>query len=228
MSAKYVDQWPEDPAVDYSLGHSLEYKIGDAHKSIAFSPDEDISVSISNPELNPEWSTDVQDFLAATTDNTINLMRLDIGGGNVTYMIDGEEASVGGNSYVEGNSIVFVDNALLSEPVMVDQHEVQSAIFDQDATAESLGISEADFQTVKTIHTQSNTYDESTMIDVNGALYLPFEPVDLSGFDPATETLKIVLQWDIAGAVTADQDQYMVDQRVAGTPFDFSVELVRE
>ena len=224
VSAKYVG------TVDYALNHSLEYRIGDSSESIVFSPASDMTQSIDRPDLNPTWEDEVAAFIAADK-TTINAMRLDIGAGQVTFIIDGKErivyaanaeATVGLNC----NSIFFVDEGFLSEPILITR-DIEQDVISGSATAASLGISESDFVAVNAIHTSSNWVDEETPIDVNGALILPMTPVDLTGFNPQSETLDVVVRWDIANAVYLRDGEYFMDDRVGGTSFDFEVQVIR-
>ena len=224
VSAKYVG------TVDYALNHSLEYRIGNSSESIVFSPASDMTQSIDRPDLNPSWEDAVAAFITAEK-TTINAMRLDIGAGQVTFIIDGEErivymadeeATVGLNC----NSIFFVDEGFLSEPILITR-DIEQDVISGSASAASLGISDSDFVAVNAIHTSSNWVDGETPIDVNGALILPMSPVDLTGFNPQSETLDVVVRWDIANAVYLRDGEYFMDDRVGGTSFDFEVQVIR-
>lgn len=129
-------------------------------------------------------------------------------------------------SGINANSIFFVDQAFLSEPILITR-VIEQEVIAGIATAESIGISDDDFAIVDVLHTSSNWNDESTPIDVNGALILPLSPVDLTGFDPISETLDIVVSWEIANAVQLRDGEYFMDNRVGGTAFDFTVQVVR-
>ena len=85
----------------------------------------------------------------------------------------------------------------------------------------------ADKTMINAIHTSSNWVDGETPIDVNGALILPMSPVDLTGFNPQSETLDVVVRWDIANAVHVRDGEYFMDDRVGGTAFDFEVQVIR-
>lgn len=225
VSSKYVG------APDYAANHSLEYRLSNAPESVVFNLDGEVRQSISRPDLNPGWESMVSNLLAAGM-ASINVIRLDIGGGYVTVVIDGEERQVyaadgAAASGIDGNSIFFVDQALFSGPVLVTRQIVQE-IINGTATADTLGISETDFEVVSALHTSSNWADsEGTPIDVNGALILPMSPVDLTGFRPATETLDIVIAWDGANAVQVRDGKYVIDDAVGVILFDFDVRVVR-
>jgi hypothetical protein len=171
VSAKYV-RWGQVPGaseVDYAQNHSLEYRLGDATESVAFSPEQDMRVAFDRMDLTPDWSTEVAAFVSAGK-TTINAMRLDIGGGGVTFVIDGSERTVNwadgsGNNGINGNSIFFVDRAYLKKPVLVTR-DIESGIIDSTASAESLGLTAAEYELVETIHRSSNWVDSDSPIDV--------------------------------------------------------------
>lgn len=228
VSTKYVRFGGVD--TDYSQHHSLEYVLGDHEASIVFSPQEDRVQAIDRPELNPQWSSNVEAFIAAGN-SILNAMRLDVGGGYVTFKIDGEQRTVCRSdgeelNGIDANSIFFVDEKYLSEPVLITR-ETEHSLFSGELTPASLGISEADFAVAETIHRSSNLVDSESPIDVNGALILPMTSVDLSGFDPASESLQVQVSWEIAGAVHEYNGEYFIDCRVGGTAFDFAVEVIR-
>lgn len=226
VSSKYI-RWAGD-TVDYVQNHSLEYMIGDNTESLVFSPDVDMTVGVSRADLNPTWDTDVAAFAAAGK-STVNAMRLDIGSGHVTFEIDGAEQVVftadgQDNNGINGNSIFFVDRQFLSKPVLITR-DMESAIIYEGATAASLGITDQQFAVAHALHTSSNWYDNVTPIDINGALIVPMDPVDIGGYDPSTETLDIVVSWPIANAVHERDGEYFMDRRVGETCFDFDVSV---
>lgn len=64
--------------------------------------------------------------------------------------------------------------------------------------------------------------------DVDGALCVPLDPVDIGGFNPAINNLKIIITWKMAGAVLGSSTGYRMADRVGGTCLDFDVDLVIE
>jgi hypothetical protein len=225
-SSKYVRGGGDD--VDYSQNHSLEYIIGDSTASLVFSPDMDMTVGVDRADLNPTWSSDVGAFIAAGK-TTISAMRLDIGGGHVTFEIGGEERVVftadgQDNNGIDGNSIFFVDRQFLTKPMLITR-SMESEIISGSATAASLDITDEQFAVAQVLHTSSNWYDGETPIDVNGALIVPMDPVDIGDYDPATETLDIIVSWPIENAVHERDGGYFMDRRVGETCFDFDVSL---
>ena len=52
-------------------------------------------------------------------------------------------------------------------------------------------------------------------------------PVALSGFDPAAETLDVVVEWDMAQAYRQTDGAWVMSDRVGGTCLDFTVVVDR-
>jgi hypothetical protein len=219
-------------AVDFALGHSLEYALGDAVESILFMASRDVVVGINRTDLNPAWAENVAAFVAAGK-TKINAIRLDIGSGMVTFEIDGETVDVHTADWsnpngIDGNSIFFVDRAFLARPLLITR-DMEWQMVREGATAASLdlGFTPSECTLVETIHHSSSTVDTETPIDLNGALIVPMDPVTLTGFDPATETLDIVVSWDMADAVEIHDGTDFMQDRVGQTCFDFDVSVVR-
>lgn len=219
----------EEPDLEQAFrdGVSLEYNTGDTTQSFVFQPGEEVNNDVSNPDLNPDWGERLYHFREAGNEG-ISLMRLDIGGGLVSFEIGGEEVSMtyegSDDSRIGANSILFVDESLLSTPVLVRDH-LQQDVLNGVITASDLEVSEADYQLVRTILSNSNVVDEESMIDVNGALMVPMTPIDLTGFDPSTDAFEISVSWDMTDIVRQDDssNSYQATNRVQGTPFDFEV-----
>ena len=219
-------------SVDYSQNHSLEYALGDEVESIVFMPSQDVTVGINRTDLNADWAHNVAAFVAAGK-TMINMIRLDIGSGMVTFEIGGETpevytADMGATNGINGNSIFFVDRAFLNRPILITRTMEEQMLW-QSASADSLGLglTASECVLVESIHRSSSTYDTETPIDLNGALIVPMDPVDLVGFDTATETLDIVITWDMADAVVVQDGCYVMDDRVGLTCFDFDVSVGR-
>lgn len=225
-SSKYV-RW-DDRTVDYAQNHSLEYIIGDARESLVFSPDQDMMVGIDRSDLNPTWGENVASFIDAGK-TVVSAMRLDVGSGLVTFEIDGAEQTVyaaDGLSHngINGNSVFFVDRAYLKQPMLITC-DMQTQIINETATPASLGITNDQFDVAQIVHTSSNVVDGDTPMDVNGALIVPMDPVDIGSYDPATDTFDIVISWRIEDAVHLRDGEYFMDRRVGETCFDFDVRL---
>jgi len=219
-------------SVDYSQNHSLEYALGDAVESIVFMSSQDVIVGINRTDLNTDWEQNVAAFVAAGK-TTINAIRLDIGSGMVVFEIAGETpevytADMGATNGINGNSIFFVDRAFLNRPILITR-AMEEQMLQESAAADSLGLglTASECALVEAIHYSSSVYDTETPIDLNGALIVPMDPVELIGFDPATEALDIVITWDMAEAVGVQDGYYVMEDRVGLTCFDFDVSVRR-
>ncbi len=212
---------------DYDGGQSLEYILGDRIESVVFSPDED-TASTLGVGMNPYWETRSERFISVGN-TSINLIRLDIGGGNVTFIIDGLERqmlTVHGEAFtgINANSILFVDRSFLSRAYLASR-DISQGIIDGISNAGDLGLSDEDFATISTLVSQSNWHDQVSPMDVDGALFIPASPIDLAGFDPLSQHLALELSWPIAGAIQFNGVGYYVDNRVGDSPFDFDLTL---
>ncbi len=249
---------------------SLEYDLGDLQESVVFRPYSRVATQLG-AGLNEDWDTNVASYKSDGNTN-INLARLDIGDGTISFIINGERTGVShsdgsGSSWIytpeeiealwndgdnggqytyeeyqyylelaenysgiDANSIFFVDEQFLSEPFLAER-EIQYDIVDGTLTASDFSIATDEFNFIKRLFSNSNeAQDEVTesTIDVDGALLVPTTPVDISGFDPSSEALKIVISWKMASAVRGSSDGYRMDDRIGGTCLDFDVELVIE
>lgn len=144
------------------------------------------------------------DFITAGN-TVINLVRLDILGGNVAFVIDGQERDVkhaddGDANGINANSVFFIDKQFLSKTVLVTR-DLESRIHDNDLTASDLNLTDQEFSFINTLLNNNNYVDSVSMIDVNGALCIPLTPVDITSFDASSNTLRIDLSWDIANAI---------------------------
>ncbi len=221
FSAKYKDG-------SYAEGRSLEYNLGDKVESIVFSPSQNMNVDLSRPDLNPDWNSDTAAFLDAGK-TTINLIRLDIGAGSVTFVINGEEVDMkkadrsDGNG-INANSIIIIDNSFIDEPLLITR-DVENQIVGDWIDAESLELTQEEFAAVSAIHKNNNSIDSDTPLDVNGALYIPMAPKDISALNAESNHLQISIHWPISNAVHYRNGEYFMDNRIEGTSFNFSVEL---
>ena len=250
-------------ALGYDKGQSLAYDMGDETESIVFYPYTNYTASIGNG-LNENWDTYTSDFIDAGN-TQINLARLDVGAGAITFIINGETKQVLNSkgesscfftleeleeyyaddtiemidtieeynywlnfyntfSGADMNSIFFVDRQFLSEPVLCER-DTQEQILNDEVIASDFNISDTEFSFIKTLFQNNNYDDPVTMIDVDGALFIPLEPVDISGFNPAENTLQIEVSWDIANAIHLRNGEYFMDNRVGNTSFNFEVAL---
>lgn len=264
-------------ATDYTNGLSLSYCMGNTLESIVFSPTGNTVKSFGNT-YNTNWTNNVTAFLTSSTSKKINLVRLDIGSGMVSFVVDGKKVRVfrsnqaagtasdselidqiqntidafktkttaadwdagkrprgyeGYPAYAEvmtelnedllvasginANSIIFVDKTKLSKPVLVDlAMDKAMTAGTSTVTAADLGLTADEF-TLITALTQKDISD--------GALFLPFTPLDLSTFNPSCQKLEIVFNWKIGSSIEKKDGNYFMTNRVTFTPFDFDVTL---
>jgi hypothetical protein len=211
---------------------SLAYDLGDEMESIAFALDGS-AVTIFSEGSNPAWSDDVEKFI---NDGNVelNLIRLDVGNGKIGLMIDGENQILRpiaqyDSTQLEANSIIFISTKFLSSTLYVTG-ETEEAISKGSVSSADLGITDGEFDVVSRIHKSGYWFDEDTPIDVDGVLYIPFEPLNIQFFNPEEEHLVINLNWDIDDAVYYDEknDQYVIQSKSGTTPFDFEVSLSLE
>lgn len=245
---------------------SLEYALGDLEESVVFRPYSRVAVQ-RGASLNADWTDQVQSYIDAGK-TTLNLARLDIGGGEISFIVHGDLSAVshsdGSGAYpytreqieeayadgvineetylqalheletysggIDANSIFFIDRQFLSKPILAER-ETQYAIADGMLSAADVGLETTEFAFIKRLFENSNSNQDeftSPTMDVDGALCVPLDPVDISGFDPAVDNLKIVITWKMAGAVLGSSGGYRMADRVGGTCLDFAVELVIE
>ena len=210
----------------YAEGKSLEFNLGDSTESVVFTPFNDYS-SVLGGGLNGNWQQNVTDFISAGN-NSINLIRLDIGAGQINFIINGEvvdmhTADGGDGNGVDANSIIFTTPNFLSKPLLVTR-SMEQEIINGVLNAEDLNLSTDEYAFVQAIHQNANSFDYETMIDVNGALYLPMSTIDILSFNPAINHLKIMLSWDIAGAIHLRDNEYFMDNRFNGRSHNFSLQ----
>ncbi len=263
-------------AAQYEAGRSLSYNMGDTFESIVFAPGINKNKSVG-ATYNSNWNTNVTVFINSTLENKINLARLDIGSGMVTFIVNGQKVrvlksgesgdtpldpelllqitntknaliSIGKAAWdgtgrpadlrdypdydtvmaglnedltvasgINANSIIFIDKQYLSKPVCIDL-PMDEKFTDETSTvtAADLGLTADEFSFVTELC--------KTGIS-DGSLCLPFTPLDLTGFDPATKRLEVIFNWKIANSVEIIGGNYFMKNRVNKTPFDFGVSL---
>jgi len=264
FSSKYLGMDGEDgdvnPELGYADGQSLEYILGDETESVVFTPYSDYTTILGNG-LNDDWATDASAFISAGK-TKINLVRLDIGGGGISFKVDGQTRKIlradGSssectftltelesayasaeiteeeynvyldvyNTYsgIDANSIFFIDKQFLSKPVLVER-DLQEKLILGSISASDLNVTDSEFSFLRTLFSNNNYIDAVTMIDVDGALCVPLEPVDISQFDSSVNSLVIEISWNIANSIHVRNGEYFMDNRVGNTSLDFRVAL---
>jgi hypothetical protein len=190
---------------------SLEIELPEAAETFAFAPG-----TINN--------FDGGDVAFDLTER-YNIIRIDIGDGRITFVENGFEvlpentitSEVGG---VNTNSIVLVDNKFLSEPQYLSRdiyRQMQTNNYDWEVGP----ISETDQPFVEAL----SSIMGSSIVDMDGGLLLPFQPVDFSEYADITG-VTVDFLWDITDAIYESEGTWYFTDRVLGTPFDFQIQLI--
>lgn len=198
---KYQEWGDVVDTLGYDAGRSLEYCLGDETKSVVFTPYEDYAATLG-AGLNNDWNSNTASF--CDSHDKINLARLDIGDGTVTFVIDGERRQVL-NSRKESvcpYTLEEIEEAYENGDIDLDTYEYATEQYNN-----------------------FSGFNANSIFFVDGALFLPLTPVDLSSFDSAADTISINIGWDIANAIHKANDVYFMDSRVNNTAFDFSVSI---
>ena len=178
------------------------------------------------------WSfSSAQSNIYAATDGVtslpkkINIIRIDIGAGILTIVDDSTdvtslydssgnifEVTWEGSDYTgfDCNSIVLLDNTLLSKSVYVPRTTTADA---------SSGLNSDEIAIVNEVISQGG------MMDVDGALFIPMQSIDLSSYTTVSQVI-LDFNWDIDGAITYEGSNYVMDDRTGnGICFDFDVKI---
>ena len=82
------------------------------------------------------------------------------------------------------------------------------------------------FELLKAVHSNSLSEDDGlSPLDVNGALYIPLSPINISDFDSFTQQLSIEISWPVADSFYVCNGKYTVDALTAGTPYNFTINV---
>ncbi len=138
-----------------------------------------------------------------------NIIRIDIGAGNFSfkhnnaivspYNIDTDECSS-----INGNSIFLIDRELIGD----------SAIY----------IPRTYFYSYNGNDFLEDFLPDNPEIDMDGALFIPFDGIIV---EEDVQNISVCLVWDLTDCISDDDGDgiYKMDDRVYGTPFDFSIEI---
>ena len=156
----------------------------------------------------------------------VNLIRIDIGAGILDIYDDGVKIDklfdIGGKEYtfdwdgethmgLNCNSILLVDEKLLTVPYY--------------APRGCKGISDPLLSDAEEFLV-NKVLDQSGLMDVDGALFLPLNPVEILNPESVNEIL-IDFSWQIDGAIQYDGSRYvMADRTGNGIAFDFGVDII--
>lgn len=202
---------------------STAIELSDTFYNIVFAPGEVRIQDYSMPYIDPDRIYDVA--------------RLDIGGGGFAYTINGLPISASspvlGAGSLNANSIVFVDRSVLDDVVYVDRVEAADILNDYFDNQRMDGTynygTDTDFivafvkdNTAIWTGTGLTGSDEAFM-DVNGALFVPFDPLDLRNRE-GVSTITISITLDMDEVFESESGGiYILSEIADGTPFAFDV-----
>jgi len=213
-SLKY-DEWDgEVPGANLST----EIGLSDSEDNVVFMPN---MVKLS-------------DYVMPVFDKSLvyDVARMDIGNGTINFTMDGNVLNVSSPTLATGsidaNSIVFIDRAVLNNVVYVSRPEAEIIISDYldgglNGTY-AFGV-DTDFILDFIIANAGMGAIDDTYMDIDGAMFVPFDPVDFTGKSNANK-VKIKLEWDLDTIFTAGSaGTYTLKETAVGTPYDFSVSI---
>jgi hypothetical protein len=173
------------------------------------------------------------------TSKIYDVARMDIGNGSMNFTMNGSVMNVTsarlGNGSLNANSIVFIDRSVLNNIVYISGNDLGTILndyFDNDALdgvydygADSDFILDFVVENTATWSGGNLTGKDDSYMDVSGALFVPFDPVDFSGKSNAKK-VKIKLEWDLDTIFTAESGgNYTLNDTADGTPFNFDVSI---
>jgi hypothetical protein len=223
-SLKYQNWYGEIPGANVSI----EIGLSNSEDNVVFMPN---MVKLSDYDM-PEFDRN----------QIYDVARMDIGGGSINFTMNGSTMNVQSsvlshNGALNANSIIFIDRSHLSSIVYVPRTDMSSILLDffPDSSLDNV----YDYGTPATtdfildfvvnnaatwIDSELTGYDDAYM-DVDGALFVPFDPVDFAGKFKATK-VKIKLEWDLDTIFTSESEgNYALNNIAGGTPYDFNISI---
>jgi len=156
-----------------------------------------------------------------------DVARLDLGGGHISYSIDGNLINPVGLYSLNTNSMVFIDNTVLTEVVYVDRNvanSILSDISDNDQLDDTYDVPDFVRDFIANNGGPMMAYD-TTYMDMDGALFVPF-PVIAFTEQSVISSVRINIDWDIDAAIeSSSEGQYVLDDSADGTPYNFVVSV---
>ena len=184
----------------YEGANSTYVDLFDIDKTFIFKPNELVQFTRENN--------------VAFENKKYNIIRLDIGSGTINFTVNGNLIS---GPYLNCNSIIFIDREFLTESVYVERI---------NSEYETYISKEEEFKIVDTIILNSDVYNNGT-IDVDGALFIPFEATDFSSYETISSVV-VDISWNLNNLLSIDGESYFFTDRVSGFPYDFEVILLVE
>lgn len=193
--------------------NSIEMNLPDEEETIVFIPEESNVFDAGNINFN--------------TSSRYNIIRIDIGGGYISFIenrreINPQNTITGEESSINANSIVLIDSAYLSTPVYISRDTYQD-MKDNNYDWNEGDILAIDQPLVKALYPIMG----ATIVDMDGGLLIPFDPIDFGDYE-AVSSVTIDFVWDMTDAVYESDGEWFYTDRVLGTPFDFQVKLIVE
>jgi hypothetical protein len=204
---------------------STEIGLSDSEDNVVFMPNK---VKLSEYEM-PAFDKSL----------VYDVARMDIGGGNINFTMNGSVMNVTsttlGSGSLNANSIVFIDRDFLQNVVYINSNDSSAILNDYfdnnilddsyDFGADTNFILDFVVENTATWINDNLTGNDNAYMDVDGALFVPFEPVDFTGKSNANK-VKIKLDWDLDTVFTAeDSGTYTLNDSADGTPFNFDVSI---
>ncbi|MBB6481483.1 hypothetical protein [Spirochaeta isovalerica] len=200
---------------DFTNLLSLKYSDGQDHDQ-NLDPDMESQMNVSL-EIGLSDSTDnvvfmpnnihFDDFIVFPDfkEKIYDIVRIDIGSGAMTFSKDNSNIYIDNNSIarLDCNSIVLIDRDRLNEIEYVPRGGSPDNLF------------------------LTNLYDSNSnnIVDVDGALFIPFDPIDLRDIGEI-QSFKFKIEWDMDDIFTKlENGIYTLNNNADGTPFDFSFSI---
>lgn len=214
-SKKYEDWY----GVVEGANVSTEIGLSDSEDNVVFMPNK---VKLSEYDM-PDFDRSL----------VYDVARMDIGSGNINFTMNGSVMDVTsptlGNGSLNANSIVFIDRDVLQNVVYISRDDANTILSDYqgDSTFDNTYDYGADTQFILNfiVNNTGMGMIDDTYMDVDGALFVPFDPVDFTGNSQA-DKVKIKLEWDLDTVFTAESGgTYTLSDVAGGTPFNFNVSI---
>jgi hypothetical protein len=169
-----------------------------------------------------------------------DVVRLDIGGGDMNILLDGEEVTMDvGYEGLIANSIFWINAEGFDEPIFILSESWEKGDNPEDpimsrqhfsryinrkpdgSLIENNNYEETDVAIIEAIRENAGHFSDFS-VDANGALFLPFDGLTVTN---AGEDFDIIIEWDAEYSIEEVDatGTFKWVERVAGTPFDFSI-----
>ena len=175
---------------------SSEINLSDTQDNVVFMP--------NNIKIGDDYTLPSIDINAV-----YDVARLDIGGGGMNFSKDANSMSLSNDGSLNCNSIIMINRENMTEihyvprPLMYDIRANNNADFGTDTNF------------------LNDFVKSNDSMDMDGALFIPFDPVDIKGNGNISK-VKIKVKWDMDDLFSAfENNVYTLKNDADGTPFDF-------